>query len=205
MQQPWNPLNKLQESFTKQLLQSLHQKIPTSYQGCKQAIHHHAKVESIRNPMTTPMSSLSGASTNIPRFKPSENHRQAPLRVENAPSGKFRQAPLRVANLQPPPRVTDEQWVTEEQYPNLPPTYYRYQTRYQHHANAMLNLTYRQHLEDRHLIDNLQTEMLWEQSAANDLGLLIMGLRRGNILGTRAIRYIQRNKVPLVRKVTYFN
>ena len=129
----------------------------------------------------------------------------------NQPPAEPRQASPRVANSQPPPRVTNEQWVTKEHLPHLHPpvqppqrvTDEQWVTQVQHYVNAVLDPITGQHLEYRHLIRNPQTKLLWEQSASNEFGRLMTGLKRGNILGTKTMRFIHRNEIPQGRTITY--
>lgn len=68
--------------------------------------------------------------------------------------------------------------------------------------NAIIDPKTGQSLEYRHLIKNKSTRKIWNTSFANELGRLANGVG-DRIAGTKTIAFIQKNMVPVGRKVTY--
>ena len=57
-------------------------------------------------------------------------------------------------------------------------------------------------MEHRHLIKAPDTSVTWTQSAANEFGKSMEGLKRG-ITGTHTMNMVHRNDIPKDRKVKY--
>ena len=57
-------------------------------------------------------------------------------------------------------------------------------------------------MEYRHLINDPSTSTTWKQSAANEFGLFMEGLKIG-IIGTQKMKMVHRSDIPKYREVTY--
>ena len=57
-------------------------------------------------------------------------------------------------------------------------------------------------MEYRHLIKEPATRAIWKQSAANEFGNFMEGLKRGTI-GTQTMKMVHRSDIPKYRNVTY--